>query len=148
MKNQTQIVDKLLKKNCYLIDFLPKKVSKNAKGSFFTVESHFLYNDKYELIKLKFSNIILKLMCYYRITILCNQEMLQQPTPQNAELAICNIVKKRSGVLNFLFPDENMLLVFDPDYLNLIVYNPSKKARKLFKQLAWSEGLFWRPANK
>lgn len=143
MKDKTQIADKLLKKDCYLIDFLPKKVSKNGKGQFFAVESHLLGADKYDLIRVKFSNLILKLMCYYRITMLWG-EWLEKPTPENVELAISDTVKKHSQTLDFLFLDESMLLVFDPDCLNLAIYNPSKKARKLFKQLAWSEGLFWR----
>lgn len=146
MKDRMQIADELLKKDCYLIDFLPMKVSKNSKGQFFAVESHLL-GSKYDLIKVKFSNLILKLMCYYRITMLW-YEWLDEPTPGNVELAISDTVKKHSQTLEFLFLDENMLLVFDPDYLNLAVYNPSKKARKLFKQLAWSEGLFWRSSNK
>ena len=38
MKN----IDSLLEKQCYVVDFLPKQVAKDAKGQFFEVENYLL----------------------------------------------------------------------------------------------------------
>ena len=42
--------------------------------------------------------------------------------------------------------EEDALLVFDWDCLNLSVYNPSDKAQSIMERIAFSEGLFWREA--
>lgn len=60
------------------------------------------------------------------------------------ENAVSEIIENHSGTLNCLFPDEDVLLTFEWDRLNLSVYNPSKKIQQLFQQIAFSEGLFRR----
>lgn len=52
-----------------------------------------------------------------------------------------------SGCLNVLLPDENVLVVFEGDSLNLSVYNPSEEIQPIMKKIAFSEGLFWRKSE-
>ncbi len=143
MENNTEIIDRLLEKDCYIIDFLPKTISKDSNGQFFDVEYYLLNSKKYYIIKEKFVAFILKLMCYYHMLILWN-DWIDKPKPELIEKAATEIMENHSGSLNCLFPDENMLLVFDGDSLNLTVYNPPKRVRQLIKQIAFSESLFWR----
>lgn len=50
-----------------------------------------------------------------------------------------------SGTLNVLFSEENVLLVFEWDCLNLTVYNLSEDMREIVGKIALSEGFFcWR----
>ena len=146
MEINTEIINRLLEKDCYIVDFLPETVSKNSKGQFFDVEYYLLNSKKYCTLKDKFVSVILKLMCYYHISILWNG-WIDRPNPELIENAVTEIMVNHSGTLNCLFSDENMLLVFDWDCLNLSVYNPPEKVQKLFEQIAFSEGLFWRKAE-
>ena len=143
MNYSEDILDELLEKDCYIIDFLPEQVPGDADGQFFDVEYYLLNSLKHVSIKDKFVNIILKLMCYYRVTVLWNG-WADRPDPELIENAVSEIMDNHSGTLNCLFPNEHMLLVFDWDCLNLSIYNPPAKTHELLKQIAASEGMFWR----
>ncbi|HBF7557053.1 TPA: hypothetical protein KOX55_000394 [Clostridioides difficile] len=146
MESNTEIINRLLEKDCYIVDFLPETVSKESKGQFFDVEYYLLNSKKYCALKDKFVSVILKLMCYYHISVLWNG-WIDRPKPELIENAVTEIMVNHSGTLNCLFGDENMLLVFDWDCLNLSVYNPPEKVQQLFEQIAFSEGLFWRKSE-
>lgn len=146
MEDNTEIIDRLLQKDCYIVDFLPETVSGDANGQFFDVEYYLLNSKKYCVLKDKFVFVILKLMCYFHILILWNG-WIDKPKPELIENVVTEIMSNHSGTLNCLFPDENMLLVFDWDCLNLSVYNPPEKAQWLLEKIAFSEGLFWRRSD-
>ena len=146
MENNTEIIDRLLEKDCYIIDFLPETVSKKSKGQFFDVEYYLLNSKKHCILKNRFVCVILKLMCYYHISVLWNG-WIDKPEPELIENAVAEIMVNHSGTLNCLFRDENMLLVFDADCLNLSVYNPTEKVQQLLEQIVFSEGLFWRKSE-
>lgn len=137
-------VDELLEKTCYVIDFLPRRVAPNEKGHFFDVEYYLLNSEKRIEMKNRFVNVILKLMCYYSTSILWNG-WNHHPDPAMIDQAISEIMENHSGMLHVLFPDENTLLIFEWDCLNLSVYNPSNSMLALLDKIACSEGLFlWR----
>ena len=71
---------------------------------------------------------------------------VDRPTPKLIEEAVCEIMENHSGTLNVLFVEEDALLVFDWDCLNLSVYNPTEDVRSIMERIAFSEGLFWREA--
>ena len=146
MEKETNIIDKLVEKECYIIDFLPKKVPQNANGQFFDVEYYWLNNDKHFAYKDKFVGIILKLMCYYHVSVLWDG-WRDRPSPELIDKAVSDIMDNHSGTLNVLCPEENALLIFDWDCLNLTLYNPSIKMQSLIEQIAFSEGLFWRKSE-
>lgn len=140
-------IDELLEKECYIIDVLPQKVSKTSGGQFFEVEYYLLNSDKHYGIRDRFVNIILKLMCYYHVAILWGG-FIDRPKPEMIEQAVTEIMDNHSGTLNVLFPEENALLVFDWDCLNLSVYNSTENMKTLMEEIALSEGLFWREAGQ
>lgn len=139
-------IDELLGKPCYVIDFLPQGVSKTANGQFFDIEYYFLNSDRHNKIVDKFENIIFKLMCYYHVSVLTN-EWIDKPKPQVIDKEIRKIMKLHCGTLNIIFPEENVLLVFEWDCLNLSVYNPPKNMIEIMEKLALSEGLFLRKSE-
>lgn len=141
-----ETVDELLEIECYIIDWLPETVSKNAATQFLDVEYYLLNSKRHSILKDKFISIILKIMCYYHISILWNG-WIDWPKPEMIENAISEIIINHSGTLDCLFPEEHALLVFNWDCLNLSVYNPSETMQRFFKQIAFSEGLFWRVAE-
>ena len=82
-------------------------------------------------------------MCYYHVSVLWNG-WIDRPSPKLIDEAISEIMNNHSGSLAVLFPEENALLVFDWDSLNLSIYNPSETVALLIDKIAYSEGLFWR----
>ena len=143
MENKMERINALLEKPCFIMDYLPEQVKADNGGQFFDVEYYLLNSDKHIGLKDRFVAVILKLMCYYHVSILWNG-WVDRPTPKMIEEAVCEIMGNHSGTLNVLFVDEDALLVFDWDCLNLSVYNPSEKAQSIMERIAFSEGLFWR----
>lgn len=143
---QTDKIDELLRTICYVIDFLPEQVKPDAGGQFFDVEYYLLNSEKHFSLKDRFVNVILKLMCYYHVSIQW-KGWIDRPTPQSVEEAVNTIMDNHSGWLNILLPEEYALVVFDWDCLSLSVYNPSEKMQTLMEKVAFSEGLFWRKSK-
>ena len=146
MENGMKKIDALLEKPCYIIDFLPEQVKPDNGGQFFEVEYYLLNSDKYIGLKDRFVAVVLKLMCYYHVAVLWNG-WVDRPSPKVIEGAVCEIMENHSGTLNVLFVEEDALLVFDWDCLNLSVYNPAEDVQSIMERIAFSEGLFWRKAR-
>lgn len=127
MDQGIQKINELLEMACYIIDVLPQKVPKGAKGQFFEVEAYLLGSSKHR----EFSD-----------------RFIDTPQPETIEQAVAEMADHHAGRLNVLFPEEDALLVFDWDCLYLSVYNPPESMQELMKQIAISEGLFWRSAEQ
>lgn len=148
MSDNDSVLNDLLEKQCYVIDFLPKQVPKDADGQFFKIENYLLNNYERYGLRDRFIRTILKLMCYYRITVHWGQ-WLEQAAPELIAEIVDTIMENHSGYLNMLLPDKNALLIFEWDCLNLTLYNPDTELIELAEQLARSEGLFcWRPEEQ
>lgn len=86
-------------------------------------------------------------MCYYRASVLWNG-WNDNPKPKDIDDAIREIMENYSGTLNILFSEENVLLVFEWDCLNLTAYNLSESMKEIAEKIALSEGFFcWRGEN-
>lgn len=141
MNDMFKKINELLEKPCHVIDFLPQRVPNTSNGHFFDVEYYLLNNKKRHEMKNRYVNIILKLMCYYRTSILWNG-WNNNPKPADIEAAVSEIMENHSGTLNILFPDEDVLLVFEWDCLNFAVYNLSESMKEIVEKIALSEGFF------
>ena len=140
------LVDQLLEKPCYIIDFLPQKVNENCNGQFFEVENYLLNHYDRFGIRDRIICILLKMMCYYPVSVLWS-EWIENPKPEQVVYIIDTIMKKQSGELNVIFTNKNALLQFDWDCLNISIYNPNGEMKILFEKIASSEGMFWRKAE-
>ena len=136
-----------LTKDVYIVDYLPRTVPQNSGGQYFDVEYYLLNSPRYTALKDKFSSVIFKLMCYYRVCIPWDGDWVDQPNPELIDHIIAEIMDCHSGTLTCLFPDELALLVFDWDCLNLSIYHPSAEMQQLLAPIAASEGLFFRAAE-
>lgn len=135
-------IDELLGTALYSIDFLPEPV---AGGQFFDVEDYLLNSEKRFSLKDRFVNVILKLMCYYHVSIQWNG-WIDRPKPQTVEEAVNTFMDNHSDWLIILLPEENALVILDG--FGLFVYNPSEKMQAIMERLAFSEGLFWRKSRE
>ena len=135
-------IDELIEKSCYIIDVLPEQVPADSKGKFFEVENYLLNDFKQNGLLTKFSNILLKLMCYYSISILWDC-WIEEPTPEMVVNIICEILENHSGTVYILFSNEDALLTFEWDCLHMSIYNPDEDMKRILDKLAISEGLFF-----
>ena len=136
-------IDELLEKPCYIIDFLPKQVPEQAPDQFYEVENYLLNEYERYGLKDKYIKIILKVMCYYKITVQWDG-WIENPSPEKIADIIDTIMKNHSGWVDIVLPDKDVLMQFEWDCLNMSVYNPDDEMCKLFEQIAFSEGMFWR----
>ena len=147
MEDVFRKIDELLEKPCYVIDFLPQRVPNTSSGHFFDIEYYLLNSEKRHEMKSKYVNIILKLMCYYRTSILWNG-WNNHPKPADIEIAVSEIIENHSGTLYILFPDEDTLLVFEWDSLNFSIYNLTENMKEIVEKIALSEGFFcWKGSD-
>ena len=130
-------IENLLKKPYHVIDFLPMQVPKGSEGQFFNVEEYYLKNIK-GLYK-KFTDIILKLNCYYDLEFIVDDKSQINPKPNVIE----KIIKKKKYML---IRFDKALITIDKGDLYMTIYNPNSKNLKILKELAISNGLFlWKP---
>ena len=141
-----QRIDRLLETECYIIDFLPKQVPADCEGQFFKVEDYRLNNCERYKLKDRFTSIILKIMCYYPMSVHWHK-WIEQPTPKQIAEIIDTIMKKHSGDISVLFINKDALLQFGGDCLNISIFNPDEEMKVLFEQIAASEGMFWRKSE-
>lgn len=126
-------IDKLLNTPYWVIDILPAQVPKDSPGQYFTIEDYFLKNRIAE-IKQKHINIVLKLNCYRDIS---TEEGLNPPP------------EKISGIMReqyvYIMVGNSMILS-EPDYTHLTLFNPDEELLDLIRSLSLGEGLFvWKP---
>lgn len=143
MGRDTDILDRLLEKPCYIMDVLPRQVERDAEGSFFDVEDYLLNGGRRFGFRDRFVAVILKLMCYYRAAVLWDG-WVDRPSPAVIDEAVSAMEEHGAGTLRVLFAEEDALLIFDWDCLHLTVYNPSEEFGSLAERIAWSEGVLWR----
>ena len=126
--------DELLQKPCWVIDILPEQVPKESKGQFFEIERFFLESSRLTSIKQKHVNVLLKLNCYYQLSI--DGEV--NPSPER----IVEDVMERSVQIMV----GEAIILSEPDELHMTVYNPDEKMVKLITAISLGEGLFlWKP---
>ena len=127
-------VDELLQKPYWIIDILPEQVPGDSPGQFFEIERFFLERNNLTSIKQKHISVLLKLNCYYQISI--DGEV--NPSPER----IVDAVMERS--LQIIVDDA--MIASEPDDLYMTVYNPDEKLIKLITAISSGEGLFvWKP---
>ena len=145
MNRNDILVNELLEKDCWVMEYLPRQVPADSPGQFFKVETYLLNHFEEYGLRARFTAVILKLMCYHRVSVHWG-EWIENPHPELVADAIKTILENHSGWLNILLPEENALLVFEWDCLHLALYNPSPELLDLVRQITASEGLFcWKP---
>ncbi len=145
--NNGEIINKiedLLEKDCFVIDFLPRRVPENSGGGFFAVEEHYLESHGTQLRR-KFADILLKLNCYYSFIVCSGEDCVCEEKPSPARVEALTLENKT--FFNILIESENTLLSVDRDSVYISVYNPSSEVLKTLEPLAQANGLFIRKSG-
>ena len=141
---ETALIDELLKKPCWVVDFLPYQVPNGSPGQFFAVEKYYLDKTRVSQLRHKYVDILLKLNCYYDFSVCVagGKPALKNPPPEAIGKLIMDT--SHSSVI-FVEPAHTMITVYQDD-LYMSVYNPTKELISLITTLSNANGLFfWEP---
>lgn len=138
------MIETLLNKPYWVIDFLPEQVPDGSAGQFFAVEEYYLREPALSTLRRRFTDILLKLNCYYDFQVCAadSEEFVRNPAPE----ALASRILGAQENLCILLPREDALITLDRDDTCMTVYNPSETLLNRLRLLATAEGLFlWQP---
>ena len=134
------MIDDFFDKEYWVVDFLPKQVPENGGGRYFSVEQYYLEPSRYAVLREQFSDILLKLYCYYdlRLFIGDDTEGLFNPDPER----LADLVKGNLDNLCILVGASDALITLSRDDTCMTVYAPAEDLLELIRALAGAVGLF------
>lgn len=139
-----EIVERLLEAPFWVIDFLPKQVPQDALGQFFAVEQYYLTGTRHERLINQLADVVLKLNCYYDLTVNPGDEWVKNPGPTVLVEWLTDTL--HNGHLCALIDDTTALITASGGDTHLTLYNPSDDLLQLTGQLATAAGLhLWQP---
>ncbi len=131
------------------MDILPMQVPADGGGQYFKVEQYYL-NDV-EHLSCQYTDVLLKLNCYYDLAFSHDAELWQQnPEPDKIVQMVKDCISEEptEAFLYVTLAEESMLLTLQRDTTHMTLYNPTDELLKLLCQLASAVGLFvWSPTN-
>lgn len=132
----------------WVIDILPYQVPNNSRGQYFEIEKYYLKKTQKDLLCRKFTNILLKLNCYYDINISTSaDDWTRNPNPIKVSELIAKCMQDKQPLF-ILLDEADALITLNSDDTYMTIYNPNNELLELAKSLAMSEGLFiWKPTE-
>ena len=138
------MIDIFFEKEHWVVDFLPKQVPENVGGRFFSVEDYYLEPSRYVILRERFSDILLKLYCYYDLRLFIGDDTKGLFNPEPERLA--DLVKGNQDNLCILVGTSEALITLSRDDTCMTVYAPAEDLLELIRTLAVAVGLFvWKP---
>ena len=134
-----KLIEELLEMPCLVVDFLPEQVPEKDARQYFAVEKYYLEPERYAGFREKFTDILVKLSCYYAFSV-CEAtvgKLFDNPAP---EWLAGKIREKKD--LCVLLPEEKVLITLNRDDLYMSVYNAGGKVLGIIRKLAEANGLF------
>ena len=141
-----ELVEKLLKEECYVIDFLPKKVPEEYIDRFLEVEEYFLQGNEWEHIKESFIRILLKLQCYCFFRVY-NEHWYEEFSICELADMLNHVLTSSNGYMNMLSIDNKLLICIEGSTLNFSIYNATEDILALLSEMATAEGLYIRKSE-
>lgn len=146
MENDSRM-EEILKRPYHVLDIFPYQVvSEDKQDVFLGVEDYFLSGRELEIITGKFIRIVLKAICCFSYEIYDKEWMGRMDAAKLAK-RIEGIMLSQQGFLNVLLYDDYALLQIDGGSLYITVYNADGRVEAVMRELALSEGLFWRKGS-
>ena len=143
--------ERLLDAACHVIDFLPRRVPREAGRYYFPVEEYLAAPERIGALYRRFARVVLCLSCYDGIAADRSpgageedSDWIVQPAPETLVSLVEGCAD--GGYLTLLFPDGDALLTLDGGDLYLTAYNLRGEFLDTVRQLAAAEGLFLREA--
>ena len=139
-------IEDFLDKPYWVIDILPKQVPANREGQYFKIEEYYLEHPQIDSVYRSFTNILLKLNCYFDFDVSTNgEEWVKNPAPKDMEAMVSECSSEKNMLYIILKPAE-MMITISGDDTYMTIYNQTEDAIGLIGSLVASEGLFlWKP---
>ncbi|EWM55091.1 hypothetical protein [Ruminococcus flavefaciens] len=134
-------IDALMDKKAYLIDIFPKTVPQRADNRYFAVEKYFQQN-RFELER-KLTYIILKLYCYYDLTVVIDDNITENPQADELTVLLEKCFSGELRYINIVLPECEAMLLLNYGELYITAYNVSGELKELLAQLVSAEGMFF-----
>ena len=137
------IIEQLLEKPCWVIDFLPHQVPADQGGQFFQVEKLLLQPPHINRLYDKFATVLLQLNCYYDFHVFMNDDEVSTFNPEPEQLLeAVNKVQVLKQHLVIVIADTSTMLMLSGDDTHMSVYNANQEMLQLLKKLTTAQGLF------
>jgi RimJ/RimL family protein N-acetyltransferase len=144
-KPDYRVIEELFERDYRVIDILPKQVPEGGGGQYFAVEKYMIQRPGIDEIFHKFTNILLKLNCYYDFAVSSDgEEPAENPDPETLSFMMARCAAAGRGFVNIFIPSEESLIAVNGGDLYMTVYDPTDELLETVKLLASSEGLFVR----
>ena len=136
----------------WIIDILPKQVPADSLGQYFRIERHFLDWPHLEGIVKKFSYLLIKLNCYFNVTVCFDDsDPVLNPSPEGLCQLLKDSARERKSVRFKLdSKDESCSISYSGDDHYMVLESPvlDSEMLELISTLAAAEGLFvWKSDN-
>ena len=141
-----ELVEELLKAECYVIDFLPKKVSEEYIERFLEIEEYFFHGSEWNRIKDSFIRILLKLQCYCSFKFYNEKWYAELSIKELADM-LNNVLLSCNDYMNMLSIEKRLLICVEGSVLNISVYNATSDMLALLSELATAERLYIRKSE-
>ena len=152
------MIDDFFERPYWIVDILPFQVPADSPGQYFAVEEYYLRKPRWQALRRKYLEILLKLNCYFDMQVTADPECgwKKNPAPETLEKLIMEGPEEHPEekpeehlayfTVYVLFEAEDALAVLNSDDNYMTVYDPPEHLRDLLKVLAGAEGLFmWQP---
>ena len=134
-------IDSLMDKKAYMIDIFPKTVPQKVDNRYFAVEKFFQQNRSE--FKLKLTSIILKLYCYYDLTVVIDGNITENPQVDELTVLLKKCFSGELRYINIVLPECEAMLLLNYGDLYMTAYNVSGELKELLAQLVSAEGMFF-----
>lgn len=136
------MIERLLNKPYWVVDILPEQVPEGGAGQYFTIEDYYLQPSRLADIHRRFTDVLLKLNCYYdyQVCLPGADRYTGNPAPD----ALASWIGTEQKDLIVVLSGEDALITLNHDDIYMTVYNPSETLLKRIGCLAAAEGLFLR----
>ncbi len=134
------MIEALLEKPYWVIDFLPRQVPEGSTGQYFAVERFYLQEPRQSALRRQFAEILLKVNCFYDLLICDPEEENWDRNPAPERLYSLLVQEKKDLFIHL--PEDSALITLNLDDTYMTVYGPSESLLGLLSQLSVSAGLF------
>ncbi len=139
-------LNELLELPYALIDIFPERVPENRSESYSEAEKRYLDPERLRGIRGKIAEVLIKLGCYFEISVNRSDEPRWTNDPSPDKIASLFADGSEVFEIRVVFPSENALFVMDGCDTYATMYGASERLSELAAKLSASEGLFlWTP---
>ncbi len=141
-----ELIGDLLEGPYSIVDVLPEQVPANAGGQYFSVERYYLQPERIRNLRRRFAEILLRLNCYYDMTVSFDSCESWEKNPDPETFAGRLIGLSGKDFLRAVFEAQGAMVDIEHDDTYMTVYDPDSLLTEKLRALAEAEGLFvWSP---